>query len=99
MSKSKAQGSVPLLITTEHRGVFFGYAPQPTAIVKEIRLENARNCVSWNDTKGFLGLASSGPKRGCKIGPSVPVLHLNAVTSITECTAEAAKAWESAPWG
>jgi uncharacterized protein DUF6948 len=93
MPKEKA-----VLVTTSHRGVFFGYAnSEPTK--DTITIKNARNCVYWSqDVKGFLGLAATGPTKSCKIGPKVPSLTLLGVTSITEVTPEAIEAWEKSPW-
>jgi len=86
-----------VVVTTKHRGIFAG------DLVKEdgrtVTLKNARNCISWDSvTKGFLGLAAKGPTAGCKVGPAAPELKIYDVTSIAECSEEAAKAWESEPW-
>lgn len=88
---------VPLVVTTEHRGVFFGYGiPTPES---EIRLEKARMCVYWSsDTKGVVGLAATGPSRTCKVGLAAPAITLRKVTSVIECSPEAAEAWEKGPW-
>lgn len=52
------QAERAVLVTTEHRGVFFGYATETDG--ETITLKNARNCVYWSsDVKGFLGLAST----------------------------------------
>lgn len=92
MSKLK-----PLVVTTEHRGVFFGYGTPTTD--KTIRLERARMCVYWSaDVKGVLGLAATGPSKDCRIGPAVPAITLAAVTSVMECSDESEKAWEKGPW-
>ena len=86
-----------VLVTTAHRGVFFGYALKIGG--KEITITNARNCLYWSaDVKGFLGLAVTGPSKSCKVGPSVPSLTLNDVTSVSEVTPQAVEAWERAPW-
>ena len=90
--------STAVLVTTVHRGVFFGYA---TTGVKDksITISNARNCVYWSaDVKGFLGLAANGPSKSCKIGPKVPKLTLTDVTSVSEVSPEAVEAWEKSPW-
>jgi hypothetical protein len=85
-----------VLVTTAHRGVFFGYATEtggPT-----IKLRSARNCIYWSsDTKGFLGLASKGPAAGCRIGPAADI-ELRDITCVAECSPEAVAAWEKAPW-
>lgn len=88
---------VPLLVTTEHKGVFFGYGIATTENI--IRIEDARMCVYWSaDVKGVLGLAQSGPTKGCRITPKVPSITLQKVTSVTEATLEAAEAWEKGHW-
>jgi hypothetical protein len=85
-----------ILVTTAHRGVFFGYASETAGAT--IKLRAARNCISWSsDVKGFLGLAASGPSKNCRIGPAADI-ELRNITCVAECTAEAAQAWEGAPW-
>ena len=86
----------PVLVTTVHRGVFFGYAKCSSG--DTIKLRAARNCVYWSaDVKGFEGLAANGPTASCRIGPKAD-LELRNITCIAECTPEAVKAWEAAPW-
>ena len=92
-SKDKERAVV---VTTEHRGVFFGYAADTDAEV--IKMRAARNCVSWSsDIKGFIGLAATGPSKNCRVGPAADIA-LRGITSVIECTPEAIAAWESAPW-
>lgn len=87
----------PLVVTTVHKGVFFGYGTPTTD--ETIRLEKAQMCVHWSeDVKGVLGLAATGPTKRCRIGPAVPSIILRGVTAVLEATKEAAKAWEEAPW-
>ena len=87
-----------VLVTTIHKGVFFGYASVGVQN-KSITISNARNCVYWSaDVKGFLGLAANGPSASCKIGPKVPKLTLTDVTSVSEVTPEATEKWEKSPW-
>lgn len=86
----------PVLVTTAHRGVFFGYAKKTDG--DTIRLEKARNCLFWSsDVKGFMGLAATGPSASCRVGPQADI-ELRAVTSVTDVTPEAVTKWESAPW-
>lgn len=86
----------PVVVTTTHRGVFFGYATDTTGAI--IALRRARNCLYWPaDQKGFLGLAAMGPVKGCRIGPAVD-LELRDITSVAVCTPQAVEAWEKAPW-
>ena len=87
-----------VLVTTEFRGVFFGYM---TDLPKDstVTLKRAQNCVHWSaDVKGFLGLASTGPTKSCKVGPAVPSITLNKVTAVVEVTEEAEKKWAERPW-
>ena len=86
----------PVLVTTAHRGVFFGYAADTTG--ETIQLVNARMCVYWSaDMKGVLGLASVGPSATCRISPPISG-ELRAVTAVFEVTPEAVTKWEKAPW-
>lgn len=85
-----------VMVTTEHRGVFAGFATNTDG--DAIKLEQARNCIYWSASmKGFLGLASSGPDSNCKIGPAADI-ELRKITSVVEVTPEAQKKWENAPW-
>jgi len=86
----------PVLVTTAHRGVFFGHADDTNG--DTIALTGARLCVYWSsDVKGFMGLASNGPTKGCRIGPPADITLRN-ITAVVEMTDDAVKAWEAAPW-
>lgn len=85
-----------VVVTTQHRGVFFGYAADTDGPV--INLRAARNCLYWpTENKGFMGLAAMGPVKGARVGPAADIA-LRDITSVIECTPEAIKAWEAAPW-
>lgn len=85
-----------VLVTTSHRGVFFGYATETGGTT--IKLRAARNCLHWPaGTKGFLGLASDGPGSGSRVGPAADI-ELRDITCVAEVTKEAAAVWEKAPW-
>lgn len=87
----------PVVVTTEHRGVFFGYADDTSGAV--IHLKKARNCIYWSSAvKGFIGLAATGPDANSRVGPAAD-MELRAITAVLECTPEATAAWESQPWG
>ena len=86
-------------MTTEHRGVFFGYMTAMPTKDKSITITQARNCVYWSaDVRGFMGLAANGPTSGCKIGPAVPKITLEKVTAVVEVSDAAAKLWKEATW-
>lgn len=81
---------------TEYRGVFFGYTDDTSG--DTIKLTRGRNIPYWDaDTKGFIGLASTGPGKGCRVGPAAD-FELRKITCVVECTPEAVAAWESSPW-
>jgi hypothetical protein len=87
----------PVLVTTEYRGVFFGYADDTSGDV--IQLKNARNIPYWSSSvKGFLGLAATGPDKDCRVGPPANI-ELRKITCVAECTPTAVEAWEGQPWG
>jgi len=88
----------PLVVTTAHRGVFFGYGEPSDA--DTIRLERVRMCIYWDESvKGVVGLSTTGPSKASRIGPAAPAITLRDVTAVMEVTEAAAKAWESEPWG
>ena len=96
ITKKPATKTRAVLVTTEFRGVFFGYATDTDG--DTIALNRARNCIYWSaDVKGFEGLAVTGPSSSCKIGPAAD-LTLRKITCVAECTPEAVAAWERAPW-
>ena len=85
-----------VLVTTEFRGVFFGYIEDNSKLPEEITLTDVRNGIYWpSDCGGFLGLAAKGPTRGCKIGAKVSGITLYKITSVTPVSEEAVKAWEN----
>ena len=56
-----SEQGAPVVVTTEHRGVFFGYLDgsrdSETALLRD-----AQMCVYWSaDVRGVLGLAATGP--------------------------------------
>lgn len=91
--------TIPVLVTTEYRGVFFGlleeavYDQRPTVV----ELREARNVIYWSsETNGFLGLTSTGPMDGSRIsavagGP----ITVHKVTSITKCSPAATEKFQS----
>ena len=95
-NRSKKGEELAVVITTSHRGVFFGYASDVTG--DKIDLRAARNCLSWSaDVKGFMGLAATGPSKNCRVGPAADI-QVRDITSVMKCTPEATAAWESSPW-
>ena len=96
MSK-KTDTEVAVVVTTEHRGVFFGYTESPGT--GSVVLRAGRNCLRWGtQTRGFVGLAVTGPVGSdCRVGPAAD-MELSGVTCCLRCSDEAVERWESQPW-
>lgn len=90
--------SRPVLVTTEHRGVFFGYADDIATAPEKITLRNMRNCIQWRGLKGFLELTTTGPTGQCRVGPAAAQGDLFKITGVWDVEAKAVEAWEAAPW-
>ena len=86
----------PVLVTTEFRGVFFGYVKNDKKAPAEITLTGVRNAIYWTECGGFIGLAATGPNKSCRIGARIDELTLYKITSVTPVSTEAEKAWEKA---
>lgn len=88
-----------VIITTKHRGVFFGYpTPKDYSLKKHgntVKLKSARCAIHWGTSHGFLQLASTGPTSSSKIGAPADI-ELIDITSVTEVSAAAEKAWKEA---
>lgn len=102
MTKKKATKVVttsderPVIVTTAHRGVFFGYTKDSLRETKTFTLKNARNVIYWGTQKGFLQLAEEGPQKNSKIS-SRGTITISDVTSESDVTPAAEKAWSSLP--
>ena len=83
-----------VLVTTEFRGVFFGFVKDDKKLPAQITMTKVRNCIYWHSSVGgFLGLASNGPNEQCKLGAEVPELTLYRVTSVSPVTDGAVEKW------
>lgn len=89
----------PVLVTTAHRGVFFGYLRGEPAKEKVV-IDRARNVTYWDvGTRSFLGLAAHGPTAKCRIsGASGEQTTLFDITGVFSCTPEAVEKFEQGPW-
>lgn len=95
-ASSKGKDEHAVMVTTAHRGVFFGYATEWDGEI--VRLKRARLCLYWSQAmQGFMGLAAKGPDQDCRIGPPADI-DLRNVTAVLAVTPEAAKRWEEAKW-
>ena len=83
----------PVIVCTEHRGVFFGYATDTSG--SEIKLRAARMAIYFGTTRGVMELAETGPNRSSKISARAD-LDVRKVTAVMEVTPVAAEKWEAA---
>jgi hypothetical protein len=87
---------IPVLVTTEYRGVFFGYADPAELSADTITLTGARNCIYWpSEQGGFMGLASEGPAKGARIGARSDIT-LRKITATAPVSEAAVDKWEAA---
>ncbi len=86
--------SYPVLVTTDKRGVFFGYTENKDA--RPITLTKIRMCLYWA-SGGVLGLTDKGPLSGFKISAPAPSGVLEGVTAVFDVSQEAEKAWVNFP--
>lgn len=86
-----------VLVTNCHRGIYYGRCDRWSEDKKVIHLKRARHCFYYSECEGTYSLATKGPQEGSKIGPEVNMI-ITDVATVTTCTDEAVKAWESAKW-
>ena len=87
----------PVIICTEHRGVFYGRTDATAVDIlrrKIVTLEGARMAIYFGTTRGVVELAETGPTDKSRIGARAPSAGVGAITAVFEMTAAAAKAWD-----
>lgn len=91
-------GERAVLVTTNKRGVFFGYSAGHAGDDR-VDVRGARMCLYW-PRGGVLGLAEHGPvDDGFRIAErttGVTEIPGGDVSSVTDCTAAATEAWKNA---
>lgn len=90
---AKKTSERPVIVTTEHRGVFFGYAEDTSGTT--IHLKRARMAIYFGTERGFMQLAETGPTTKSKVSARADI-DVRKITAVVEVTPEAAKAWEDA---
>jgi hypothetical protein len=83
----------PVIVCTEFKGVFFGYAVDTTGDI--IHLRAARMAIYFGTTKGVMQLAETGPTPNSKISARADI-EVRKITSVFEVTAAAVEKWEGA---
>ena len=83
----------PVIVCTEHRGVFFGYASDTNGTA--IMLKRARMAIYFGTNRGVMELAETGPTDKSKVSARADI-DVRKITAVFEVTPEAAKKWEDA---
>lgn len=84
-----------VLITTQHRGVFFAQVEDGADITAHTltNLKNCRMAIYWGTSYGVMQLAQEGPNSNSKIGAPAEVDVLHDVTAVFSVTEKAAEKW------
>ena len=86
-----------ILITTTHRGVFFGHVPDDQDMTaRTMALQGARCAIYWGTTRGVAELAESGPTKKSRIGAAADLPAIHDITAVWTVTPEAEQKWLSA---
>lgn len=92
-SKTPATDGRPVIVCTEHRGVFFGYAQDTRGTA--VDLKRARMAIAFGTTRGVMELAETGPTSRSKISARADI-EVRKITAVFEVTPVATEAWEAA---
>lgn len=84
----------PVLVTTSHRGVFFGYTTAASGD-ELVHLKRARMAIIFGTTRGIMELCETGPTSNSKISARAD-LELRSITAVMEVTPAAVQKWEDA---
>lgn len=87
----------PVLVTTQHRGVFAGLVPvDQDMTARTIALTGAKMAIYWGTTKGVMQLADTGPTSKSRVSAPADVPALHDVTAIFDVTPGAWAKWQEA---
>lgn len=89
----KEATSRPVIICTEHRGVFFGYATDASG--DTVHLTGAKMAIAFGTTRGVMELAHTGPTSKSKISAPADI-EVRKVSAVFEVTPEAEEKWKAA---
>lgn len=85
----------PVIITTAHRGVFYGRLEEHDEPAQRAVLTDAIMAIRWGTTNGFLQLAATGPTERSKLSARAPRIKLEKVVSVTDVSPEAEAVWST----
>lgn len=85
----------PVIVTTKHRGVFYGHVSTDEVIGDVATLHDARMAIKFGTTRGLFELADTGPTDASHISAVAPVAEIRDITAVLDVTDGARKAWEA----
>ena len=96
-AKKKVDAMKAVLVTTVHRGVFYGLVPSRQDMnAKTMALKSARCAIRWGTTTGIAELASVGPGPNSKIGATADIAALHDITAVWVVSDAARDKWARA---
>lgn len=85
----------PVLVTTQHRGVFAGLVEDGQDITaKSMPLKSAKMAIRWGTDKGVMQLCETGPTNNSLISAAADIPVLHDITAVFGISPEAWKVWE-----
>ena len=98
MTENKKSKARPYLVFSTTRDIFFGWSNKTGP---RMELTNARRIYYYSTHLGIGGpdqLATLGPARGSKIGPTVRLMAVENVANSVLCTDKAATEFRGESW-
>ena len=86
----------PVLVTTQHRGVFAGLIPDDQDLtVKAMPLQSARMAIYWGTKRGLMELCDTGPNDSSRISASADIPMLHDITAVFAISDGAWEKWQT----
>lgn len=87
----------PVLVTTQHRGVFVGLIHGDQDVnVRTMPLKAAKMAIYWGTTRGLMELCETGPTEKSKISAPADIAALHDITAVFDVTPNAWAKWQEA---
>jgi small nuclear ribonucleoprotein (snRNP)-like protein len=88
-----AKNSKSVIVTTEHRGVFYGKLKSYDEDRRAAVLDNALMIIHFGTTQGLFQLAATGPTASSRLSAIAPSVRLEKTVSIIGVSAAAEESW------
>lgn len=94
VKKATVAAERPVIVCTEHRGVFFGYACDTSG--DRVTLRRARMAIRFGTDRGVMQLCETGATQSTKMSARADI-EVRKVTAVFEVTPAAVASLEAAP--